>query len=133
MKTNPQVLTRAPVLLLVEPETLPSEEWLELERRLPLAERCSGGYAARRLQEESYDLVVAENLLAGGGPPEIIAPILERAGRTAVVIHFRLPEGIRWLKLFEAGQFDLAALPMTTEAFFDWLEHRRARHDPEAA
>ena len=111
------------LLLLRDPASAATPAWQELEQRLPQAERIGDREtAARCLQSAPYDLIVTDTVLPGGGPFGLLGELIARQYDTTVVVHFQLESGLRWLKLFEKGEFDLDAEPMTSQRFFRWLE-----------
>lgn len=115
------------VLLLRDPRAAVTPDWRELERRLPRAERARDRETAVRcLEGESFDLIISDAVLPDGSPYGLLGVLIARRHSTTVVVHFRLPEGQRWLRLFDAGEFDLQAEPMTSQVFFRWLEERLA-------
>lgn len=111
------------LLFLRDPASAATPAWQELEQRLPQADRIGDREAAARsLLAAPYDLIVTDTVLPGGGPFGLLGELITRQYNTTVVVHFQLEGGQRWLKLFEHGEFDLNAEPMTSERFFRWLE-----------
>lgn len=122
------------VLLLRDSRTTETPAWQQLERRLPAAARAGDREAATGcLQATRYDLIVTDAVLPDGGPYGLLGALIARQYDTTVVVHFRLGNGQRWLKLFAGGEFDLRAEPMTTEEFFRWLEEWLAARPASAA
>lgn len=111
------------VLLLRDPHAAPTLEWQELEQRLPQAERLGDrSTAVTRIEAGQYDLILTDSELPGGGPYGLLGTLIARQHHTTVVVHYRGPGRQRWLKLFEAGAFDLEAEPMSSESFLRWLQ-----------
>lgn len=109
--------------LLLHAGNVTAPGWRELRRLLPQAECVEDRESAtRRLEAASYDLIVTEAILPGGGPFGLLRDLIARQENTTVVVHFYADDTENWLKLFEQGQFDLAAQPISRDDFFRWLE-----------
>lgn len=122
------------VLLVRDAATAATPEWTEIERRLPQADRIVHRRAAALcLEEGPYELIIADAVLPDGGALGLLGTLITRHHETTVVVHFRVQNSERWLKLFQEGEFDLQAEPMTSEAFFRWLGTWRARTTPAAS
>jgi len=99
-----------------------------LERRLPETEHaCDGFEAAELLRGRTYDLVLADSILAdailpGGSFFSLLGLLIARQHSPTMVVQVCLPEGPRWVKLIDNGEFNPDAEPMKNERFWCWLE-----------
>lgn len=118
-------------VLLLHPNHATAPDWQELERHLPEAERVSSRDAAiQRLESAPYNLIVSEARLPGGTPFRLLSEIISRQQATTLVVHFSSHRTESWLKIFEGGQFDLHAEPISSEKFFRWLQQWLAEPVP---
>ncbi len=126
LRTFPK--TTARILVLRSATATPSAEWKELERLLPGAEQAVDGFeAAEFLLTKEYDLVLADSILAdailpGGSFFSLLGLLVARQHSPTMVVQVGLPEGPRWVKLIDNGEFKADAEPMKEERFWCWLE-----------
>ena len=120
--------TTARILILRSATAPPSADWDELGRCLPRVELARDGVEATELlRTRTYDLVLADTALAdalmpGGTFFGLFGLLVARQRSSTMVVQVGLPEGPRWVKLVESGEFDPEAEPMTSERFWSWLE-----------
>jgi len=126
----------ARVLVLRNPTAPPSDEWGQLERFLPEVDRASNQVeAAGLLREKAYDLVLADSVLAdtmlpGGSFFGLLGSLIAQQRAATVVVETQLPDGPRWVKLIDRGEYDPDADPMKNERFFCWLEDWLEKSSP---
>ncbi|MGH9788232.1 MAG: hypothetical protein ACRD4U_05975 [Candidatus Acidiferrales bacterium] len=135
-KTTASGSTRRRILVLRNPAAPPSADWDNLEQFLSEADRATDSLqAAGRLRDRTYDLILADSVLAGGVLPGgsffgLVGSLVARQRGTTVVVQAQLPEGPRWLKLIDEGKYDPDAEPMKQERFFCWLEDWLEKSSP---
>lgn len=114
---------RARILLLRNTTAPPSCDWGELENLLPEADRASDSVeAADLLRERTYDLILADSVLADGVLPGgsffgLVGSLVARQRGATLVVQAQLPDGPRWVKLVEDGRYDEGAEPMNHVRF----------------
>jgi DNA-binding NtrC family response regulator len=123
-------------LVLRSPTAPPSSDWEEVARLLPESDRASDSLeAAGLLREKVYDLILADSVLADGVLPGgsffgLLGSLVARQRTATLVVQAELPEGPRWVKLVEQGEYDPDAEPMKSERFLCWLEDWLEKSSP---
>jgi DNA-binding NtrC family response regulator len=125
---RPHSKTESRILMLRHPTAPASSDWDNLAKYLTEADRASDSLeAAGLLREKSYDLILADSVLADGVLPGgsffgLLGSLVARQRQATLVVQTELPEGPRWVKLVDRGEYDPDAEPMTSERFLCWLE-----------